>query len=58
VPTAKRLILLKNEHFATHRFDAAVAALGPTQKALFESEDVKEGVQSFVERREAKFKGR
>ena len=47
-----------SRRFVQEGFDAAVAALQPTQKALFETEDVTEGVQSFVERRAAKFKGR
>ena len=38
-------------------FDAAVQALGPTQKMLLASKDAKEGVQSFAERRAAKFTG-
>ncbi len=37
---------------------AAVAAFHPTQKALMKTEDVKEGVQSFIERRAARFTGR
>jgi enoyl-CoA hydratase len=37
---------------------AAVAAIPAIQKAVFGSEDFKEGIQSFVERREARFQGR
>ena len=39
-------------------FDAAVAEFAPTQQRLLETEDAKEGVQSFIERRTAVFKGR
>jgi enoyl-CoA hydratase/carnithine racemase len=38
--------------------DACIAALGPAQARLIASEDAAEGVQSFVERRAAKFVGR
>jgi len=38
--------------------DACIAALGPVQAHLLGSEDAAEGVQSFVERRAAKFVGR
>jgi enoyl-CoA hydratase/carnithine racemase len=37
---------------------AAVARLRPDQAVLMQSEDAKEGVTSFVERRTAIFKGR
>lgn len=42
----------------THGERAAVARLLPDLIPIMESEDVKEGVQSFLERREARFKGR
>ena len=37
---------------------AAVGAIPSIEKAVFASEDFKEGIQSFVERREARFQGR
>jgi enoyl-CoA hydratase/carnithine racemase len=37
---------------------AAVAAIPAIQKAVFGTEDFQEGIQSFVERREARFRGR
>lgn len=37
---------------------AGVAAIPAVQKAVFDTEDFKEGIQSFIERREARFQGR
>jgi len=37
---------------------SAVAAIPAIQKAVFGTEDFEEGIQSFVERREARFRGR
>ena len=37
---------------------AAVEAIPSIEKAVFATEDFKEGLQSFVERREARFQGR
>jgi enoyl-CoA hydratase len=37
---------------------AAFARLVPDMVALFESEDGREGLMSFIERREARFTGR
>jgi len=37
---------------------AAVEAIPSIEKAVFGTEDFKEGLQSFIERREARFKGR
>lgn len=57
-PLAVQATKASSRRFVEEGFDAAVAALGPTQQALLSSEDAKEGVQSFVERRNAEFKGR
>lgn len=38
--------------------DACIAALAPVQAHLLQTEDAQEGVQSFIERRTAVFKGR
>ena len=39
-------------------FEASVAALQPEIESLMATEDAAEGVRSFVERRDAKFRGR
>jgi enoyl-CoA hydratase/carnithine racemase len=38
--------------------EAAIACIPDIEKAVFATEDFKEGIQSFVERRKANFKGR
>lgn len=57
-PLAVQETKASSRRFVEQGYDAAVAALGSTQKLLLASEDAQEGVQSFVERRDAKFKGR
>jgi enoyl-CoA hydratase/carnithine racemase len=57
-PLAVQETKASSRRYIVEGFDAAVAAFGPTQKRLLESEDAKEGVQSFIERRTAVFKGR
>ena len=42
----------------THGDDAAIDRLRPDVTRLFGTADAAEGVQSFVERREARFQGR
>ena len=57
-PLAVQETKASSRRFVEQGYDAAVAALGPTQKSLLASEDAQEGVQSFVERRDANFNGR
>ena len=44
--------------YIAHGEKAAIAVIPDIQKTVFASEDFKEGIQSFVERREANFQGR
>lgn len=57
-PLAVQETKAASRRYVVEGFDAAVAALGPTQRRLLASEDAKEGVQSFIDRRPAMFKGR
>ncbi|CQD04158.1 enoyl-CoA hydratase [Mycobacterium lentiflavum] len=50
---------LASAHVArTHGAAAAVERLRPAVTELFASEDAAEGAQSFIERRDAHFRGR
>lgn len=57
-PLAVQETKASSRRFVVEGFDAAVAALAPTQQRLMATEDAKEGVQSFIERRAAVFEGR
>jgi enoyl-CoA hydratase/carnithine racemase len=56
-PLSVRATLANSRTFLTGGFDAAVSDFEAIQTNLFKSNDVKEGVQSFIERRKAKFTG-
>jgi enoyl-CoA hydratase len=57
-PLAVQATKASSRRFVHEGFDAAVGAFGPTQAALLDSDDAREGVRSFVERRSAEFTGR
>jgi enoyl-CoA hydratase/carnithine racemase len=57
-PLAVQATKASARRYLNEGVDACVAALGPVQAHLLGSEDAAEGVQSFVERRAAKFVGR
>lgn len=56
-PLAVQETKASSRRYMVEGFDHAVAALSPTQAKLVASEDAEEGVQSFIERRKAQFKG-
>ena len=57
-PLAVQETKASSRRFLVEGFEAAAAALDETQQRLIATEDAKEGVQSFIERRTAVFKGR
>ncbi|MDE0511873.1 MAG: crotonase/enoyl-CoA hydratase family protein [Gammaproteobacteria bacterium] len=57
-PLAVQATKASSRRYMFEGVDAAVAAFAPVQAELIASEDAREGVQSFVERRTAQFKGR
>jgi enoyl-CoA hydratase len=57
-PLAVQATLANAMLYARQGEAAAIADFAPTQKRLSATDDFREGVQSFVERREAKFVGR
>lgn len=56
-PLAVQATKASSRRFIEEGFAEAVRELGPTQQRLMASEDANEGVQSFIERRKAVFKG-
>ena len=56
-PLAVQATKASSRRFVEEGFAAAVRELGPTQQRLMASEDATEGIQSFIERRTAVFKG-
>lgn len=57
-PLGVRATLRSSKILQTEGFDAAREELRPQILELFASDDAKEGVASFIERREAKFSGK
>jgi enoyl-CoA hydratase/carnithine racemase len=57
-PLAVQATKASSRRYLDHGFAATVAAFAADQAALANSEDAREGVASFVERRDPKFSGR
>jgi enoyl-CoA hydratase len=56
-PLAVQATKASSRRFIEEGFATAVRELDPTQRRLLATEDAKEGVQSFIERRNAVFRG-
>ena len=57
-PLAVQATLENARTAGTYGWQAAYARIAMTQRCLFNTEDAKEGVQSFIEKRSARFVGR
>ena len=57
-PLAVQATLRSSRIARSHGAPAAIARLAPDMVPLLASDDAKEGIQSFIERRDAKFSGR
>jgi enoyl-CoA hydratase/carnithine racemase len=57
-PLAVQATKASSRRYVEQGFGTAVAAFGPDQAALAASEDAREGVASFIERRDPRFVGR
>ena len=57
-PLGVRATLASSRLAITEGEEAAIRRLWPDLQPLIQSEDIREGIQSFIERRQANFKGR
>ena len=57
-PLAVQAALLNARVAVEQGHEAALAALMPAARALMGTDDAREGVQSFIERRDARFTGK
>src|SRR6059036_1304099 len=57
-PLGVRATLASSRLAITEGEEAAIRRLGPDLQPILQSEDIREGIQSFIERRQANFKGR
>lgn len=57
-PLAVQAVMANARHAQTYGWQSAASLILSTQQRLYSTEDAKEGVQSFVEKREARFIGR